>query len=94
MTHADIYRKAAELLAHDFIPGNWSCWAIEMVLKVPCSDGENEKHPLVKEYEKFFKPDNAANSHAWGLTWDIEDRDECRILALCFMAAISESLHR
>ena len=92
MTPSEVYLKAAELLEANGANG-WSCWAIEDVLGVPRHDEGDPRHELVLDYENLFKPEGS--DHWWGFVFE-EDcgpvkAKECRILALCFMAAIAES---
>jgi hypothetical protein len=84
MKSSEIYRKAAESLATGKSTTQWSCWAVRY------ADNGSEFIASKREerYDRMFRPHPQCN--AWGLMWG-DDKKDCRILALCFMAAISES---
>ena len=92
MKQSDVYLKAAEILEANGADG-WSCWAIEEALGVPKHDVGEPRHELVMSYEGIFKPEGS--DHWWGFAFEkecgAEGAKQCRILALCFMAAIAES---
>lgn len=82
MKASTIYRKAAKLVfkksgAGDGFP---SC----------CAVADYGPEELAFRYAKLFCPDDCPMMY-WGDLWgdDIE-RKQCRVLALCLMAAISE----
>ena len=87
---SEVYREAARRIAEP-LAIQWTCWEIENVLGIPRHNPdvkEKDKHYLVRKYEAMFKPENSG--HCWGYAWGYEERLDCRILALCFMAAIAE----
>ena len=89
---AAVYREAAYRVEFGF--HSFSCWAIEDVLVVPLhgeETKEKDKHPLVRSYEKTFRPEACGWTHNWGVYWNGDERRDCRILALCFMAAMVEA---
>lgn len=88
---AAMYREAANIVecgidAH-------SCHAIyratglgvpdEWEKRLPCSDAD--------EYDELFRPDDpGAWGESWGICWG-DERHDCRVVALCFMAAMVEA---
>lgn len=102
MKLSTIYRNAAKRVAQGH--NQWSCCA---VAGVPDSDvpetGKNWS--ALNWYERLFAPHDRNPGLLWGNLWDydisgIEEpllprsrgaAKECRILALCFMAAIAEA---
>jgi hypothetical protein len=97
--------EAARLVAEaDWSPresngyGGWptqkfSCWAINKAAgKRSYQFGPDDPvPPLVKRYQDVFKPEDG--DWTWGDLWgELEaERDECRVLALCLMAAMVEA---
>lgn len=81
MKASEVYREAAKFC---FDNDSFSCCAIT---HKPDPEGLY-RWALRKEYEALFKPEGGF--YAWGDMWGDESR-KCRILALCFMAAIAES---
>ena len=82
---AQIYLRAADLvenfddaacLALDQVQGNRSC--------------DYDYFPATVEFRKLFSPD-VEECACWGTQWEDGDTSakECRVLALCFMAAIT-----
>ena len=93
MKQANVYREAARLVEQE--KERWACHAIARVLGVSPLDETKE----VMEFEAMFRPANSGA--AWMVDYpgaaeenSLADSQDRRILALCFMAAISESLHR
>jgi hypothetical protein len=94
MKDSEVYRKAAErifLNRGGYV--NFSCWAIDEVV------GFESRSLQRNNYEAWFKPEETKRA-VWANEWKDgifppkeEDLmvDECRIIALCFMAAICES---
>lgn len=95
-TKARIYRKAARKIEDG--DNHWSCCAIAGVGDDTDPYYYEDDRMLVGRYERFFKPDGA---HLyWGNAWSDrpptyqescgdEQAKKCRILALCFMAAMA-----
>ena len=89
---ADIYLKAAEsmFLKLDVCERQtFSCRAIQIAVT-----GKGEgcvSSPCIETaiYQELFSPEEIKDSH-WGNAWG-EERDECRVLALCFAAAMAET---
>ena len=82
---AAIYRKAArriERAAH----GMFSCSTLNTIT----GDGE-----AARRYAELFRPEDYNGEcwgHAWANGWDQwRERNACRIVALCFMAAMVEA---
>jgi hypothetical protein len=100
MKQSDVYRKAARLIERRWQPverdgrptQKFSCWAIVRALgKRRYQFGPHDpKHPFVQDYESLFRPEG--EEWCWGKDWydsrDPNFQDNCRVLALCFMAAI------
>lgn len=80
---AAIYRAAAKRISEcDY--GAFSCVTISQ------AGGDSE------DYAKLFRPSEKEDSALWGMGWseDIKNwrqRNNCRIIALCFMAAMVEA---
>jgi hypothetical protein len=86
MTDAEVYREAAELVfcsKHRF-----SCEAIGLVGRSGFKGWE-----LKFLYSDLFAPEGCDQYDPWGDDWGntTAERRECRVLALCLMAAIAES---
>lgn len=91
---ASIYLRAAERIARG--KNTYSCCAIGRQ-----SDYEEPLSKHIGPYVAVFKPERAGTF--WGSGWDIDEVDThdavprtaegkaCRILALCFMAAMVEA---
>jgi hypothetical protein len=96
---SEIYREAARLLESGS-PGiyGWSCYAISLAEGLPFRVTD-----VVREYTETFSPFSGRRlrtvsaryrAHTWGTQWDRSERHDCRVLALCFMAAIAEDEER
>lgn len=95
---ATIYRKAAQILEkyreRDTIPG--ACSAISQALH-PRMDRHNAyyrtlgKTNFICDFEDLFAPEATFGGY-WGEEWadDHEERRNCRVVALCLMAAMVE----
>lgn len=87
---SEVYREAA-LKMERMATSRFSCCAIDLAAGVATHSAERAR------YEQMFRPktDHSAWANEWRETedWDGETSfiHECRILALCFMAAISEA---
>ena len=94
MKRKDVYLRAAEIMADKAHPFH-CCHAIAKAINgLPagtrdCGFLDDEYHRRKEEFAKYFQPDDA---HMWW--WPRRGYRKQRVLALCFMAAISESLHR
>ena len=90
---AAAYRSAARMIEMDSVAGGWSCWALELALGVPLHGSASHPtaiHPDVIAYEDMYRPDSKSlYPHRWGEAFD--DPYNCRVLALCFMAAMVEA---
>lgn len=91
---AELYAKAARLLEENQDYGSeYSCDRIGEACGMwqgpfPTSDRTRRLYGNLKaSYEAMFRPEE--DNVYWGRLWG-DDAHECRILALCFMAAISE----
>ncbi len=92
---AEIYREAARLLeANDPKGSKYSCDRIGEALGVwdyprPKDVDSVRRHysGLRDAYAALFKPEHSDSY--WGREWG-DDAHDCRILALCMMAAITE----
>ena len=79
---AEVYREAADLIPKDYA----SCFAVNKVVSGHHECGTSE----ARAYEELFAP--YVKTFAWGEQWGEEpERTNCRILALCFMAAMVEA---
>ena len=98
MKRSEVYREAARLLEAGEYTYNWSCWTICQAKGVPFYNFGEPKPAEVDDYEITFSPYNenadSHTRHCWGRAWDEDERRDCRILALCFMAAIAEDEER
>ena len=85
---AAIYRAAAELVADP--RQNWaSCYAVNFAARGMRGEFD-APHPASERYSKLFSPRKVNDPDvAWGAEWD--DIHGCRVLALCFMAAMVEA---
>lgn len=96
-----IYNEAAKLVEHntsDIAVCGYSCLAIQAA--VYCATGTYIDEPLelvAKYVELFYPPDELQTSwynedDAWGELWGNTDqeRSDCRVLALLFMAEIAK----
>lgn len=94
---AEIYRQAALLYENGKLgdAGRGSCSAIceaarpDLHHYAAYEDGCRGR--LVSDYAAFFRPEIGVVY--WGMHWgdSREERDDCRIIALCFMAAMIEA---
>jgi hypothetical protein len=97
MKRSEIYREAArQVCAAGPDMQAYSCAWIEEIAGADCELATS----CVKAYTSLFAPLNGdldprcMARYAWGVHWDWPTHDQvnnCRILALLFMAAISES---
>ena len=95
MKPSEVYREAARRMAENENASEFSCIMIER------AQGDSYRESDIDEYNSFFKPENE-DAYAWGWRFATDNifdyRDpyvqatanDCRILALCFMAAIAE----
>ncbi len=84
MTKAEIYRKAAKQVANG--DDYQMCYAIDDAA------GNNEEADSV--FTPIFSPrQGMGNSESWGREFsaDLPERKRCRVLALCFAAAMAEA---
>lgn len=84
MNPSEIYRKAAELIARG--TQQHSCVAISIVVNY-------ESFHERQSYGALFRPSRRVGSNdPWGEWWSEESKvcRDCRVIALCFMAAIAE----
>lgn len=96
MNKQDTYLEAARLAAQDEIrdPGKGACSAIAEAMYaqedryVAFDKAHNSDE--VNNFIALFQPAGSAYGY-WGNEWgnDDEERKECRVLALCFMAAMA-----
>lgn len=88
MKRSEVYLRAAELVAQR--TDEPSCLALETVMEnLALRDWSK---PTIR-YQRLFAPNIglAGGATTWGYEWGIRSvRKDCRILALCFMAAIAE----
>lgn len=83
----NVYSRAAQYMANDEGYVEFSCHAIDDVQDAMYSDAR-------KNYCQMFKPSLRTYDEAqWGDKWSesLFARRECRILALCFAAAMHET---
>jgi hypothetical protein len=87
---ASVYREAARLIAQDKC--GFSCWAIAIAGGFEAEwDRKGYKPPVLTEYVETFT--NGGNHVDLQLRFDDEGdamATNLRVLALCFMAAITE----
>ena len=78
-TDAAVYREAARQIEEGI--QIWTCNALECLGASPIP------------YAALFKPEDEHFDGSWGTRWSdsYEERQDCRILALCFMAAMVEA---
>lgn len=94
--HAGIYRKAAWLVeagrVRDAIPGACSAIADACYPKLATLEAyERVKGSrVIRDFEELFKPDESWGMY-WGHQWPEGEQQDCRCLALCFMAAMAEA---
>ena len=99
---AALYRKAAHLIEggawqpveddiDEWPTQKFSCWAITAAMgRKKYQFGPEDRTPKeVKDYQYIFKPEEG--NWCWGDLWEEHERDDCRVLALCFMAAMVEA---
>lgn len=80
MKASEVYRKAARRIS-DY-RNSLSCIAI--------LEADQHERGLRERYSSLFSPHSFSTaSTAWGYEWGA-GRRQCRILALCFMAALTE----
>ena len=87
MKLSDVYRSAA-VKCSKIDPVYASCYAINEAA------GRHYQvcGPESDKYSALFAPQTNYNDQAWGEEWGNDtERRNCRVLALCFMAAIAES---
>jgi len=97
-----IYRKAAELVEHntsDVAVFGYSCLAIHAAVYCATRPHNYEPSQLVDRYVELFYPPYELQTEswfnkddAWGDLWGKTDqeRNDCRVLALLFMAEIAK----
>ena len=82
-------KKAAELIQNERAHLGYSCAAVQEAATGGADGCVAHQHRLTREYESTFSPRINDSGCAWGEQWP--DRKECRILALCFAAAMAEA---
>jgi hypothetical protein len=87
MTNAEIYLRAAEM-TDAFDEG--TCRTVQRAATGKCDGCVSEPHLTTYAYQKMFAPLEQGNQGYWGYVWG-EDRRFCRVLALCFAAAMAET---
>jgi hypothetical protein len=83
---SDGYRNSAKLIEEgkeDHLRGA-CCIAMDQIAMI---DGDVNN---VQVFYDLFKPNEGHNALWWGEKWE-DDARSCRILALCFMAALVEA---
>ena len=89
---AKVYRDAAELLCHQDTKECWGC--CDAINKIVCGSALTDTQQK-EEFEHYFKP--VSKTLYWGSLWGDDDAfwsgsiHNCRILAICFMAAMVEA---
>lgn len=86
---AKVYRDAADYLCR---PTPKDCWGTcDAINQIAAGDPCYES-PAKARYESYFMPPSSTRCY-WGEMWgDSPDEiHECRLLALCFMAAMVEA---
>lgn len=94
MKHSETYRQAAKVMEDQVGSGyetEYSCCAIGFV--AGAKSGFYSDHKLAHEYAARFA-DTQVELQQRFMGLDEEDQLNARILALCFMAAISEDEER
>jgi len=98
MKDSEIYRRAAELI--DMGSERFACNSIEIVCKFTAGCSWGETDAILDQFQNAMRPNRLPLNHEaygwYGKPVDarnapITERQECRVLALCFMAAIAES---
>lgn len=98
MKLSTIYRRAAKLVedGHE----QWSCWAICAAAGKPRHNNREDAPREVKKYEDWFASND---EHVWSTDWNESTHTlfddsvhpasirNCRVVALCLMAAIAKS---
>jgi hypothetical protein len=88
MKRGEIYREAARLL--ECFEISHGCHAIERATNYDVA----LFYPAIDAFAEYFKPRSCGKTRTWfGEGFNDENRDR-RILALCFMAAITEDEER
>lgn len=92
---ADVYRKAAELVASGQVP--YACFAIRGAISGIGAKTMREWDAVIRErnravrlFAKYFKPRGAAECLPWFGCWGDPENQKHRITALLLMAAIVE----
>lgn len=80
--HAEIYLKAAELVALEW--ERFACLAVDEASG--CVDGE-----YTKAFERLFQPENAEPTNAWFGHDEVQENRDARVTALLLMAEIVEA---
>lgn len=80
---AALYHEAARRIAEDEPTKEHSCTCS------CCMVGEVGGLQRRVDYAEMFRPEGHPPDGSWGVLWD--DIDACRVLALCFMAAMVEA---
>jgi hypothetical protein len=93
MTDAEIYLQAAEDVAVGI--SRYSCLAARDVAITDsfAMSGLEDAERVFSAYGNLFAPQLSKLNTLWGVKWGRTEaeRRECRVLALCLMAAIAES---
>jgi len=99
MKDSEIYRTAAELI--DMDEENYACNAIEIVCRYIANLSQDEAYEVIGRFERMMRPNRLPKNHKdygwYGRPKNIffskkyTERQSCRVLSLCFMAAIAES---
>jgi hypothetical protein len=85
MKRSEIYREAAEIVSQRRPFLEYACHALRR-LGLPCDEFESYMWP----------PDRTPDQNRWSGFWGAPDAEsqDCRVIALCFMAAIAEDEER
>lgn len=86
MKRSEIYREAAQIVAHGEC--SRSCYAINRVQRLYSSDRNAVQQAYV---DTMLDGEYATWALDWGGDGDSQKAHDIRVLALCFMAAIAEA---
>jgi hypothetical protein len=94
MKASEILRKAAQAIESGRARSEYSCIVISHCVKNAGGTIGNEFNVRAL-YATYMAPvdgvDEITSFFAWGCNWPDDELKDCRILALCFAAAIAES---
>lgn len=82
MKRSAIYLEAAQIVDAEY---SGCCVAISAAAH---DDPHYFDCPEARAFARLFAP-RRVHYYYWGEQWPIEERTDCRILALCFMSAIA-----